>query len=74
MKELYPSSGEPTIEQLKDEESKALEMLKNQIFEVCSNLENLSEDAKKVSRKTALEIRKEMRRQIQEIPKHIETL
>ena len=74
MKELYPSSSEPTTEQLKEEESRVLEMLKKQIMELCDNLESLFKDVKKVSRKTAQKTREEMKRQIQEIPKHIETL
>ena len=74
MKELYPSSGEPTLEKLKNEEMEALEMLRKQIFDVCNDLETLSRDVKKVSRKTALKIRERMKRQIQEIPKLIEIL
>jgi len=74
MKELYPSSGEPTLEQLKNRESQALELLKEQISEVSNDLEALFNDAKKISRKTALKIKEEMKRQIREIPKHVVTL
>lgn len=74
MKELFPSTGEPTIEQLKEEERKALKELKSQIIELLDNAETLYNDAKDVSRKTAQRIRKEFKRQIREIPKQIETL
>lgn len=74
MKELYPSTGEPTLEQLKEEERKSLETLKGQIIELCDNLEKLYNDLKGISRKTAQKVWKEVRYQIQEIPKKIETL
>jgi len=73
MKELYPSSSEPTIEQLKERETESLEMLKEHINELCDNLEALSTDIKEVSRKTAQKTREEMRRQIKEMPKHVVT-
>jgi len=39
MKEMYPSSGEPTLEQLKEGEMEALETIKRQVNELCDNVE-----------------------------------
>ena len=74
MKELFPSTGEPTLEQLKDEEKKALAILKEQNVELCNALETLYSDIKEVSKETAYKTREEMKRQIQQIPKRVESL
>jgi len=57
MRELYPyislvpSTQEPTLEQLKDEEKKALAMLKEQIVEFCDAFEMLYNDVREISEK-----------------------
>jgi len=74
MKDLYPSFGEPTLEQLKEGEMEALDIIKRQINELCNNVETLYDDLKKISNKTVQRTREQITRKIRGIPKHIKKL
>lgn len=74
MRELYPSSGEPTIEQLKEGEKEALEIIKSQITELCSSIEAFYGDLRKLSDKTVQKEKEKIRHQIREIPKLVKIL
>lgn len=68
MKELFPSTGKPTIEQLKEEEWRVLNEIKKQVIEWCDELETFHKDIERTSSRASEEVRKRIQQQIQEIP------
>lgn len=73
MKELYPSSNEPSLQDLREEESNALSRLKQQIEELNNSLEKMYAELKTLSYKIAQKEREEIEKQIRNIPSQTTT-
>ena len=73
-REMYPSTKEPSIDALKEEEQRALESLRDRIKGVCNNSKAVLQELKRISEKMTEAERKEMAKEIQEIPKQVKPL
>lgn len=71
---MHSSSSRQTIEELRQEELKALEIFKEQMVDFCNNLEVLYNDLRPISKKIAQKEKELIKRQIEKIPNQIQTL
>lgn len=74
MKKRFPSSGEPTMRQLQEEENNALNTLRKEIDGICNSMEIVRKKLIPISKKTAQKERAEIEEQIRKIPKQITIL
>jgi len=73
-KERFLSPADPTLDQLKEEERKLLNEIKEQINEWCNKTESVQKEMQRIAHRTSQKWKEEIRRQIQEIPKLVEIL